>query len=489
MPLRVAVAMIVKNEEALLARCLESVKDADAIYIADTGSTDKTVEIARKYTDNVYLDYIWTDDFADAQNHVLEKIRGKEEWIFSIDADEYCHDFAEVRKAAQVAIKYVRCSMIAEGSNRLKFGFSRLFRNTPEIYWRQRAHKHLSIGGEGEDVGDIKITFGWSPAHNRDPDRTLRILEQVVEAEEEPGRNLYYLGREYWYKSRYQECVATLGKYVQISSWPSEKADALSIMARAYSTQGMDDDARKACIQAININPNFKEAVQFMADISEAHNVEQWRRMARSANNRDVMWDRVTAEPLRDIIFLAPHNDDETLFGAYTLLRIKPLVIVATDSYIQPKRDTGDSGNYFWYDKHPCSAESRRKETIAAMKILGCGVLFLGIPDNELTEETLRERLALLPIERIYIPAIQGGNEQHDLIGRVALDLFGRRAIERYTTYSKTEPYTVGNYEIAPTPQERELKNLALDCYKSQIALPSTSIYFQAQRDKSEWLL
>ena len=55
----IAVAMIVKNEEDLLARCLESVKEADAIYICDTGSVDRTIEIARQYTENVYLDFIW----------------------------------------------------------------------------------------------------------------------------------------------------------------------------------------------------------------------------------------------------------------------------------------------------------------------------------------------------------------------------------------------------------------------------------------------
>ena len=60
--------MIVKNEEKVLARCLESVKGVfDHIAIADTGSTDKTKEIARKYAD-VFAEYRWQDDFAAARN-------------------------------------------------------------------------------------------------------------------------------------------------------------------------------------------------------------------------------------------------------------------------------------------------------------------------------------------------------------------------------------------------------------------------------------
>lgn len=474
----IAVAMIVKNEEVLLARCLESVKDADAIYILDTGSIDNTIEVAKRYTDNVFIDYVWDDDFASAQNHLLEKMRGKYDWILSIDADEalLC-DFDEVRKAVEKAKDYVACKMIAEGGGRLEFVFSRLFRNTPEIYWCQRIHKHLNLPGGGEEVGDVRIMFGWSPAHNNDPDRALRILERVVSEEKEPGRNLYYLGREYWYKRRYKEATATLGRYVQISNWDAEKAESFLVMSQAYSAQGLDEDARDACLQAIKLNSDFKEAIIFMAGISTPENAKQWYRMAKTANNRDVLWDRTPAEPIKDIMFIAPHNDDEALYGAYTLMRYKPLVIIVTDSYIQPER--GDIG---------CDADTRRKETIAAMKLVGCPVLFLGIKDTELTEELLRERLSGLNPETIYIPAIQGGNPQHDLIGKVGLDMFGK-ACERYCTYTKTELHTTGGWELKPTYAEMKLKNQMLDCYKSQLELPSTAPHFKAVRGKSEWLL
>lgn len=472
----VAVAMIVKNEEALLARCLESVKDADAIYIADTGSSDSTIEIARKYTDNVYLDYVWDDDFSGAQNFIKNKV--KEDFILSIDADEYCHDFEEVRKAIELATQdYISVKMIAEGGNRLEFFFSRLFRNIPEIHWVQRIHKHLNVPGEGEQVGNVKITFGYSPAHNNDPDRALRILERVVSEEQEPGRNLYYLGREYWYKQRYREAVATLGKYVQISGWDAEKAESFLVMSMAYSAQGLDEDARDACLQAIKINSNFKEAITWMAGISTPENAKQWRRMAKTANNRDILWDRVPAEPIRDIIFLSPHNDDEVLFGAYTLMRLKPLVIIVTDSYIQPLR--GDIS---------CAADIRCRETINAMKLAGCPVLFLGIRDTELTEDMLKERLAGFNPETIYIPAIQGGNPQHDLVGKVGMELFGHKNVERYCTYTKEELWTTGGWEIKPTQQEIDLKNKMLDCYKSQINLRATAPHFSAVRNKSEWL-
>jgi len=82
-----SVCMIVKNEEKVLRRCLESICGiADEIIIADTGSTDKTKEIALEYTDQVF-EYEWENDFSKARNFAASKATG--EWILAIDADEF----------------------------------------------------------------------------------------------------------------------------------------------------------------------------------------------------------------------------------------------------------------------------------------------------------------------------------------------------------------------------------------------------------------
>lgn len=82
----ISLCMIVKNEEKILERCLDGVADlVDEIVIADTGSTDATREIARRYTEKVY-DFPWTDDFSAARNFVFS--RATQEYIYSADADE-----------------------------------------------------------------------------------------------------------------------------------------------------------------------------------------------------------------------------------------------------------------------------------------------------------------------------------------------------------------------------------------------------------------
>ncbi len=82
----ISVCMIVKNEEAMLRQCLESlVPIADEIIIVDTGSTDRTKEIAAEFTDKIY-DFVWIDDFAAARNFAFSK--ATMDYIYTADADE-----------------------------------------------------------------------------------------------------------------------------------------------------------------------------------------------------------------------------------------------------------------------------------------------------------------------------------------------------------------------------------------------------------------
>ncbi len=71
--IEISLCMIVKNEEKVLGRCLDSIADLmDEIIIVDTGSTDRTKEIAKKYTEHIY-DFEWIDDFSAARNFSFSK--------------------------------------------------------------------------------------------------------------------------------------------------------------------------------------------------------------------------------------------------------------------------------------------------------------------------------------------------------------------------------------------------------------------------------
>lgn len=166
-------------------------------------------------------------------------------------------------------------------------------------------------------------------------------------------------------------------------------------------------------------------------------------------------------------LFLSPHNDDETLFGAYIIQTWHPLVLIVTDSYIQSER--GEKN---------CDKDTRIAESTAAMKILGASVEFLHIPDKSFTEDILTYALQNYQqgIDTVFTPAIEGGNPIHDAVGRIAGKLYPN--VRYYSTYSKTRLYPEGREKVEASEYMKAMKFRALACYHSQIALDTTSIFF-----------
>lgn len=101
--MKISACLIVKNEEKYLQRCLESIYQyVDEIIITDTGSTDKTLEIAKKYTDKIYF-FEWINDFAAARNFCQS--HAKSEYILRIDADEYFHQKDIIRLIDEINLR------------------------------------------------------------------------------------------------------------------------------------------------------------------------------------------------------------------------------------------------------------------------------------------------------------------------------------------------------------------------------------------------
>lgn len=177
-------------------------------------------------------------------------------------------------------------------------------------------------------------------------------------------------------------------------------------------------------------------------------------------------------------ILLAPHSDDEALFASYIIMREKPIVVIVTDGTSHLK-------------KFNISLEDRRAESINALKKLGQNYFdFLRIPEEDLTEERLLRELrlpmlALDRIDKIYVPALQGGHPHHDLISHVATKLYGKKCLY-YSTYQKNDLEPVGELEIIPTKEEKQIKEEALQCYASQLKI--NPHHFEAVKNKSEYI-
>ena len=136
----ISLCMIVKNEEAVLARCLDSLKPLmDEIIIVDTGSTDRTKELAARYTDKIY-DFTWQDDFAAARNFAFSK--ASMEYIYTADADEMLdeenqHRFALLKEAMLSEIEIVQMHYLTQSSFNTVMNSSNEYR--PKLYRRLRS--------------------------------------------------------------------------------------------------------------------------------------------------------------------------------------------------------------------------------------------------------------------------------------------------------------------------------------------------------------
>jgi glycosyltransferase involved in cell wall biosynthesis len=138
--------MIVKNEEKYLARCLSSVNDvADEIVIVDTGSSDKTIEIAESFSAKIFH-FDWVNDFSAARNFALSKCSG--DWILYLDADEELNPncIEELLKYKSHLPAGVYCSVKSLGASRSNgsvMKYPRIFANVPGIEFVGKVHEQI----------------------------------------------------------------------------------------------------------------------------------------------------------------------------------------------------------------------------------------------------------------------------------------------------------------------------------------------------------
>ena len=209
-PPRLTVCVITKNEERFIERCLESVKSiANQIVVVDTGSTDRTVEIARSFGAEVHQ-FEWCDDFSAARNAALEHARG--DWVLILDADEelppdqHARLRANLNNPKHIALRLplVNAGQESEGRSFVP----RLFRNAPGAYFTGRIHEQvfpslIALGkswGLDTALGTAQILHhGYSKENLRERnkvERNLKLLRQAVEENPEDANLAMNLGLE-----------------------------------------------------------------------------------------------------------------------------------------------------------------------------------------------------------------------------------------------------------------------------------------------------
>ncbi|MCM3786333.1 glycosyltransferase family 2 protein [Neobacillus mesonae] len=192
--------MIVKNEENALARCLDSVREiADEIVIVDTGSTDRTREIAKGYGCRI-VDFIWKDHFADARNFAFRQAEG--EYILWLDADDVFEEkdrqqLLQWKERLDPSIDGLSMEyhLAFDGSGNVshKLRRNRLVRKERGFQWHGAVHEYLAVSGNIVHT-DIAVTHKKEKEYT---DRNLRIYKRLEEQGTEfTARDEYYYANE-----------------------------------------------------------------------------------------------------------------------------------------------------------------------------------------------------------------------------------------------------------------------------------------------------
>lgn len=167
----ISLCMIVKNEESILDRGLSSIYDLmDEIIIVDTGSTDRTKEIASKYTDKVY-DFVWEDDFSKARNFSFSK--ATKDYIYVADADEVLdrknHEkFRLLKEALLPEIDIVQMYYTNQLENGTTYNYDKeyrgkLYKRVRNFMWIDPIHETINLY---PTVFDSEIEIQHKPSCN-----------------------------------------------------------------------------------------------------------------------------------------------------------------------------------------------------------------------------------------------------------------------------------------------------------------------------------
>lgn len=236
----ISLCMIVKNEEKVLKRCLDSVADlVEELIIVDTGSTDSTMKIAAAYPHARIYEFAWVDDFSAARNFAFSK--ATQEYIYSADADEVLDEEnrKRFRLLKQVLLPEVEIVQMKYG-NQLQFGTvynydeeyrPKLFKRLREFVWQEPIHETINITPVIYD-SDIVITHMPEKSH---AGRDFQAFEKQIQRGQRLSKRLHNMYAKELFIAGTKEDMIRAGQFFEQSAKDVERDG---------------DEVREACLVA-----------------------------------------------------------------------------------------------------------------------------------------------------------------------------------------------------------------------------------------------
>ena len=267
--LKIVVYAIAKNEAQFVRRWMESMSEADEIVVLDTGSTDETPELLRALGAKVTEETITPWRFDTARNRSLELVDEDADICVCTDLDEVFHPGwrALLEKAwrpgySQAVYRYT-WNFRPDGSEGVVFWYEKIHARHG-FCWTHPVHEILTWVGKGKPGPRVTVE-GIQLDHLADPNKSraqyLGLLELSVKEAPDDDRNVHYLGREYFFYRRWDDCIRTLKRHLSMPSatWKDERAASMRYIAKCYIHKGQKNVAEGWFYRAIAEAPHLRE--------------------------------------------------------------------------------------------------------------------------------------------------------------------------------------------------------------------------------------
>ena len=288
---KVCVYAISKNEEKFVDRWVNSMKEADEIYVLDTGSTDKTVKKLKKLGVKVYKKKITPWRFDVARNMSLELVPNDTDIYVCTDLDEVLlpgwRKKLEEKWNNNTRARYTYNWKLDENNNPLISFYTEKI-HSKGYRWINPVHEILDCDFEESWVTIDDIVLNHYPDTSKSRSSYLPLLELSVKENPNNDRNMHYLGREYMYYHRWNECIDTLIKHLSLknATWKDERCASKRFIGRCYMNLNRINEARIWYNMAILEAPYLRDPYVELAFLEyEDKNYNKVIELLNSADN------------------------------------------------------------------------------------------------------------------------------------------------------------------------------------------------------------
>ena len=267
--MKVCVYAISKNEEKFVSKWVASMKEADEIYVLDTGSTDQTVSLLEEAGVHVKVEVIDPWRFDVARNKSLEMVPEDTDICVCTDFDEV-FDLGwreKIEKAWQedtTRCQYTYHWSLDQDDKPVVSFFLNQVHKRFGYRWTHPVHEVLSYDfGEEVIVSCPDVILRHYPDTTKSRSSYLPLLELSVKEDPEDDRNMHYLGREYMYYEMWEKSIETLKKHLSLKNavWKDERAASMRFIARCYKHLGNLEEARRWYSLAFLEAPHLRDAL------------------------------------------------------------------------------------------------------------------------------------------------------------------------------------------------------------------------------------